>query len=235
VARATKDAPDRDQAMKIKIWLSLLVSMVLLSACVSSTIDEMIFQPSTKMDGRSIVVLGRRHSSDYETEPAFVRCVAKHIASRVNNITVINESRFVDKLYPWFEARTAPLRIGSLENLLRKPNIKQTIVGMDTKYIIWLDGSTETSNKIGSVACSIGIGAAGCFGFGSWKSDANYEATIWNFDELDQVGKISTSTTGQSYMPAVIVPIPIIAPVQNSACEGLANQLLKFLNPKNND
>ena len=72
MARATKDAPDRDQAMKIKIWLSLLVSMVLLSACVSSTIDEMIFQPSTKMDGRSIVVLGRRHSSDYETEPAFV-------------------------------------------------------------------------------------------------------------------------------------------------------------------
>jgi len=43
------------------------------------------------------------------------------------------------------------------------------------------------------------------------------------------VGRVNTSATGQSYMPAVVIPIPIIAPVQGAACDGLGNQLLEFL------
>ena len=69
----------------------------------------------------------------------------------------------------------------------------------------------------------------GCFGFGTWSDDANYEAAIWDFTDRAEVGRVSTSATGQSYMPAVIVPIPIIAPVQGTACDGIANQLLEFL------
>jgi len=40
---------------------------------------------------------------------------------------------------------------------------------------------------------------------------------------------MSAQTSGQSYMPAVVVPIPIIAPVQDTACESLGNQLLQYL------
>jgi len=43
------------------------------------------------------------------------------------------------------------------------------------------------------------------------------------------VGKVSANTSGQSYMPAVIVPIPIIAPVQGTACDSLGDQLLEYL------
>ena len=43
---------------------------------------------------------------------------------------------------------------------------------------------------------------------------------------------MSTTATGQSYMPAVVVPIPIIAPVQGTACDGLGDQLLEFFSEK---
>ena len=99
------------------------------------------------------------------------------------------------------------------------------IADLKLEYIIWLDGSTERSGGSGSMACSLG----GCFGFGTWAHDANYEATIWDFSDRAAVGHISTSASGQSYMPAVIVPIPIIAPVQGTACDGVGDQLLEFL------
>jgi hypothetical protein len=79
------------------------------------------------------------------------------------------------------------------------------------------------------MTCAIGPGGGGCFGFGTWSSDAKYEATIWDFTENAEVGRISTTATGQSYMPAVVIPIPIIAPVQGTACDGIGDQLLQFL------
>ena len=75
----------------------------------------------------------------------------------------------------------------------------------------------------------IGPVAAGCFGFGTWSNDSNYEATIWDFTDRAEVGRVNTSATGQSYMPAVVIPIPIIAPVQGTACDGIGEQLLEFL------
>lgn len=214
----------------------LITLILLLSGCVSSTVDEMVLQPSKQlMNGRSVVVLGRRHSSDYETEPDFVSCVGKHISSRSKAINVIEEQIFVDSLYPWFEPRTAPLHLENLERLMKDAALRDTITKMGTRYIIWIDGSTQVSDKIGSVACGIGTGGAGCFGFGTWNSDAHYEATIWNLDKMDQAGRITSDASGQSYMPAVVLPIPIIAPVQSSACEGLGKQLLQFLNPEDSD
>ena len=53
-----------------------------------------------------------------------------------------------------------------------------------------------------------------------------------DFTDEVEVGRISANTSGQSYMPAVVVPIPIIAPVQGTACDSLGDQLLKYLSAK---
>ena len=47
-----------------------------------------------------------------------------------------------------------------------------------------------------------------------------------------EVGRVNTFASGQSYMPAVVIPIPIIAPVQGTACDGIGDQLLEFLSGK---
>ena len=98
--------------------------------------------------------------------------------------------------------------------------------------MIWIDGSTVETNSSGSMTCGVGPGGAGCFGFGTWGNAADYEATIWDFTDEIEVGRISANTSGQSYMPAVVVPIPIIAPVQGTACDSLGDQLLKYLSAK---
>lgn len=210
---------------------ALAAAAMLLSGCVTSTVDEMVFNAPTveSMADSSVVILGRRHASDYETEPDFVSCVGDHIRRRDDSIEIIDEQEFLNTLYPWFEPRTAPLRPADIDRLLLQPPVAEKLAALKTEYMIWIDGSTVQTNSSGSMSCGVGPGGAGCFGFGTWGNDSNYEATIWDFTDKAEVGRVSTSTSGQSYMPAVVVPIPIIAPVKGTACDGLGDQLLQFL------
>ena len=213
------------------LFLGSVVAMT--SACVTSTVDQMVFNEPTEGIGDStVVILGRRHASDYETEPDFVNCVGKHIAARDKSIEVIDELEFVNALYPWFEPRTAPLQAPDIERLMQHEPVALKMAELKTEYLIWLDGSTVRNNSAGSMTCAIGPGGAGCFGFGTWNNDSNYEAAIWDFTDQAEVGRINTSASGQSYMPAVVVPIPIIAPVQGTACNSIGDQLLEFLSNK---
>ena len=112
--------------------------------------------------------------------------------------------------------------------LLQEP-VALKMAELKTEYMIWIDGSTVRTGSSGSMTCAIGPGGGGCFGFGTWGNESNYEATIWDFTDQAEVGRVSTSASGQSYMPAVVIPIPIIAPVQGTACDGIGDQLLQFL------
>ncbi len=214
--------------------LSSLTAGVLLGAalsgCVTSTVDEMVFEEPTEGIGdASVVILGRRHAPDYETEPDFIDCLGNHVMRGDQSITVMDEIEFLNELYPWFEPRTAPLHPDHIEVMLQHRAVQAKAQELNLEYMIWVDGSTVRTDGAGSMACGIGPGGAGCFGFGTWGNDSKYEATIWDFTNRAEVGRVSTTASGQSYMPAVVVPIPIIAPVQGTACDGIGDQLLQFL------
>ncbi len=217
----------------VKVTLLLSTVAAILTGCVNASVDQIVFnEPTEGIGDASIVILGRRHSSDYDTEPEFIECVGDHIAAKDKGIRVVGELEFVNSLYPWFEPRTAPMHPRDIDRLLQQKPVADKMLELNTEYMIWVDGSTERTNSSGSLACGIGPGGGGCFGFGTWGDESNYEAVIWDFTDKAEVGRISTTASGQSYMPAVIVPIPIIAPVQGTACDGIANQLLQFLSEK---
>ena len=101
--------------------LLLIIVFSASSACVTSNVDQMVFnEPTEGIGDSSVVILGRRHASDYETEPDFIECVGDHIASRDKSITVIGELEFINALYPWFEPRTAPLHPQDIDRLLQQ-------------------------------------------------------------------------------------------------------------------
>ena len=73
-------------------------------------------------------------------------------------------------------------------------------------------------------------GGGGCFGFGTWEDDASFNARVWDVTSLRNVGTINTDGTGQSYLPALVVPIPLLARVEANVCNRLAAQLKDFVN-----
>lgn len=209
---------------------AVLAAGVLLTGCKSTTIiDEHRVAPAHLSSGDAIVVLGRRHGSDRETEYDFIRCVGNNLAGGDKAVNVIPEKTFVDSMYPYFETSTAPTDVKNLEKLVRVPEIAQKFNDFHVRFFVWIDGFTETTDSAGSISCAIGPGGGGCFGFASWDDEANYEASIWDFKELSLTGKISAETQGTSYLPAIIIPIPLLARVQANACSAMAQQIKTFL------
>lgn len=202
--------------------------MALVAGCTTTNIDEVRSGYTGIGVGESVVVLGRRHKSDYETEVDFIECVGKALRGG-GAFNIVREQEFADSLYPWFEPRTAPIRMSGFQNMLKRDEVAARITAMGVRYIVWIDGSTEVTDSAGSIACSIGPGGGGCLGFGTWENESKYEASIWDFENRVNVGQISADAKGTSYMPAVVVPIPLIARVKANACRGMGEQLRSFL------
>ncbi len=206
-----------------------LLSLALLAGCTSTTVDE-FRQADTGIDNHeTVVILGRRQLSSYETSADFVECVGDRIAAGADGLSVIPEQEFLDAMFPWFEPRTAPLRTEDLQRLMAEEQVALTMRGFGVRYIIWLDGFTERLNQEGSISCTVAPGGAGCFGFGSWEDDASFSARVWDVDSYNAVGTISTDASGQSYVPALVIPIPLIARVEANACQRLGDQLKSFV------
>ncbi|RLA43737.1 MAG: hypothetical protein DRR06_11355 [Gammaproteobacteria bacterium] len=208
------------------IVLSICTTLI---ACTTTTVDE--YRESNgqlDMTGKDkVVVLGRRHASDRETEPDFISCIGKEI-NQAAKVGVVGELEFMNSVYPWFEPRTAPLGLKRMDKMLNQPSIAQRIRSQNIRYMIWVDGNTETTDRKGSISCAVGPGGGGCFGFATWEKQGVYEAVIWDLHDSDEEGRVKVDAHGSSYLIAVGIPVPIIAQVQDQACEGIGRQLRSF-------
>ncbi len=204
--------------------------LMALSACTTTEIDQFRQSDTEISSDESIVILGRRQGTSHETELDFVECVGDVVASGNDGINVIPEETFLDEMFPFFEPRTAPMRTDHLEQLMAQDIAAKKLEDFGVEYIVWLDGLTQRSGESGSISCAIGPGGGGCFGFGTWTDDSNFEAEIWDMDTLSSAGAISADANGQSYLPAIILPIPLLARVENNVCSGMGQQLKSFLN-----
>lgn len=214
-------------SVRIVLWAG---SLLILSGCVTSTVEQVRESATGLAEGDSVVVLGRRNRpSQTQTELDFIDCVSDNMSGGSNGVAMISEQEFMDAMFPWFEPRTAPLNTGELPSLLQQPVLAERLREIGLKYLIWVEGSTKRTAQTGSLSCTATPGGAGCFGFLTWDNDSSYEASVWNAHTAKTAGKVSSDAVGTSYIPAVIVPIPIIARVQSSACGRLADQLKIFI------
>jgi len=222
-----------------------------LTACMTARIEENRQAPTRISNSEAIVLLAKPQLEGVGTEDDFLDClerelVGRKISAEVDDaiesgrdvvvptndespFQVYADSLFVDSLYPWLEPSTAPASADGLGVLLGRSGVAERIAEMGVRYIVWVDGATRKTDGGGSIACAAGPGGAGCFGLGWWEKQSDYEATIWDLRDGVHVGSVATDVSGTSVMIGAIAPIPIITPVQSTACDRLAGQLRTFL------
>ena len=201
-----------------------------LSGCVTATVQEVREAHTGIGEDDRVVVLGRRHKTSSETETDFIDCVSDQITRKSDRVNVMSEGEFVDSVFPWFEPLTAPLDVDDLSTVISRPLVAERLDEIGVRYLVWIEGNTIRTSEAGRLTCNVITGAIpACIGFLSWENDSNYEASIWDVQEGIHAGRVSAEATGTSFVPAVVVPIPIIAQVRQSACTGLSDQLRAFL------
>ena len=213
-------------------WLriSLLTALSVAAAgCVTSRVEDARENVTGINEGESVVIMAKSYHLGNETEEKYINCVEEALARGAQGLRVIPHKQFVDSLFPWFEPRTAPAETKNLPKLMERPGVASKLKQQGVRYIIWLDGDTERVAGGGSLSCAAGPGGGGCFGFAWWQKDADYNAAVWDLDELESAGTVSTDVSGTSFLPALVVPVPLIARTQSKACKSLAGQLRSFI------
>ncbi len=204
--------------------------MTTLTGCVTSSV-QIIREGDTGIDGQdAVVVLGKsQQTAGHETEIEYIGCVGRSLLRADTPFQVISQNDFKDMTFPWFEPRFAPREVSEFSALIEEPMLRQRMESLSVRYIVWIEGTTENTGSGGGMTCAASPAGAGCFGFVRWDKSSQYEASIWDVRNNTTVGKISAQASGTSFMPAVIVPVPMIAPVQSNACNQMADQIGEFL------
>ena len=208
---------------------AILCAAVLASGCMTAHIEQSRNTLTGVGEGEAVVILARSYHNGNYTEKDFIDCVDEQLGRGEAGLKVIPDDEFRDAFYPWFEPRTAPKSPNDLPRLLADSAVAKKFAETGVRYIVWIEGSTESLEGGGSISCSVGPGAGGCFGMMWWEKDSDYEASVWDMKRVASAGMVATDVNGMSFMPAVVVPVPLIAPTQNTACKRLAKQLRMFL------
>ena len=211
----------------IKISI-LAIFFILISGCSTTRVDEEVNTAFTISDDESIVLLSNSYHTGNQTEMDFMNCLNNSITKKQNSFEIISTKQFQNLFYPWFEPSTAPQSIEDLPKLLSNELIKSKLFDMKIKYLIKITGETKTNASSGALSCAAGPGGGGCFGFAWWDDTSAYSASVWDLFQETSVGTVSASVTGTSMIPAIVIPIPILARTQSNACDGLSDQIVSF-------
>ena len=202
---------------------------IVVGGCVTQRVENIRESNTGIQEGEGIVIMAKSYHLGNETEANFIDCVGDSVGRGRSGLRVIPNTEFVDALFPWFEPRTAPAETKGLPVLMSRPGVAERIREKGVRYIVWLDGDTDKVAGGGSMSCAAGPGGGGCFGFAWWQNDANYEASVWDLTGLEDAGTISADVSGTSFLPAIVIPIPLIARARAKACNALADQLRLFI------
>ena len=159
-----------------------VLGLLLFSAggCVTSRVEDARENVTGLNEGEAVVIMAKSYHQGNETESDYVTCIEDALGRGAKGLRVIPRQQFVDSLFPWFEPRTAPAETKGLSKLMARPGVAQIVGDLGVRYIVWLDGDTETVAQGGSLSCAAGPGGGGCFGFAWWQKDADYEASVWD-------------------------------------------------------
>jgi len=209
--------------LPILIFISLLIT-----SCSTTRIDQEVNAAYSIKDGESIVVLSDSYHTGNKTENDFMDCLNRSLSKKQDQFNIISTTEFQNIFYPWFEPSTAPQNIEDLPKVLGKQIIKDKLDELEIKYLVKVTGETKTNASSGALSCAAGPGGGGCFGFAWWDDTSSYEASVWDLSQEASVGNLSANVSGTSVIPAIVIPIPILARTQSNACEGLTQQIVGF-------
>jgi len=209
--------------------LLAIVLSVTLTGCMTTRVEETKNTATGIRVDERIVILEASYHAGNETEDEFVDCISKSVQKGRGGLNVYPDEQFIDVMFPWFEPRTMPRSPEALPALFERPGLTERLEDSGVRYIIWVTGDTEKSASGGSLSCAIAPGGGGCFGLAWWEDDSSYKAAIWDIREGKLAGEVSADVHGTSVIPAVIIPVPIIARTKSAACKGLAKELQSFI------
>jgi hypothetical protein len=226
-----------------RVLVSAVVCAVL-AGCMHVKIDESREVEAMVGLNDSVVLLAKPELQGVGSESGFIDCLEGKLlghsvpksdssgavsSSAGRHFRLMPHRAFIDSLYPWLEPSTAPADVEFARILLARPGVRERVAASGVRYVVAIEGGTNVSDESGSLACAATPAGGACIGATFWKKKSDYQARIWDLERGVSLGTVGTDVSGNSMIIGAIVPLPLVAPVQHTACKRLAGELDHFL------
>ena len=154
-------------------------------------------------------------------------CLLKKIADDCPQTRLVSEDGVRDAFFPLMEPGTQPETAEAFAALLARADVKGRLQKR-LDFLIAFSGGTEKDVR-GGVLCGAGYGGGGCFGLAWINKETRIDVVIWDIDHAESVEAPTTLVEGTTWVPALLLPIPIVAITEAEACSDMGRQIVDFI------
>lgn len=181
---------------------------------------------ATAFPENSLVILPDVEHWQHTDNARPIGCIGPPLQSMQPVIAVASvDERTRMQFFPWLEPATAPLGMAALNTFLATPEVRARFRALGIRYLLAYEGGTETDFGSGGIACGAGMGGGGCFGVAWGERVSEFKVQLFDLAAAETPAEFHVRKSGGTFMPAFILPIPIIPATEGIACEALARQI----------
>lgn len=210
----------------LKAALVAVVAIAFTACTVAPEIEETRETGKPAAGGATASALQTDEAITLMGDTEAVACLRSALTGGDRKIRVVEAKDLRDALYPWFEIDSPSS--DDLAALLENPLVRKRLGDMGIRYAVSVSSSTTSQDDKGGILCGAGYGGAGCIGFAAWDRTTRISAAVYDVKHRTHVGSFGTKASGVSTMPAFIIPVPLIAPTESTACATLARRLIGY-------
>lgn len=200
-----------------RLLAALLVVLVagLAAAAESLPVVGLVWWPADPGDPR--------HKFGRETEG----CLATTLRERAPGVRIVHHGVIRDALYPHLELATQPPTATAFAELLARAAVQERLRGFGLTHLVAFTGGTNVAPFQGGILCGAGYGGGGCLGFAWQDRVTSLAAALWNLERRERVAQEQARSEGTTIVPALLLPVPLIADTHTAACQELGAQVAR--------
>lgn len=154
-------------------------------------------------------------------------CLTGKLASACPESIFVAPESIRDSLFPLLEPATQPASDLAFAALLTRNDVHQRLARR-IDYLVTFTGGTAEEVK-GGILCGGSSAGGGCLGLAWINKDTRISVVIWDLEDPTSAKNQDTRVEGTTWIPAIILPIPLPARTEAEACNDMSRQILEFI------
>ncbi|NJD24711.1 MAG: hypothetical protein FIB06_04840 [Betaproteobacteria bacterium] len=178
-----------------------------------------------------VLLLPDTYSWRYTDNGEAMQCVGNRLRSYQPPIAVSVMTDVVRlQFFPWLEPSTGPRLAEDFIAWLALPAVRNKFDELGFRFLLSHQGGTRTTIPGGGILCGASMGGGGCLGFAWGTHESSFTATLFDMHTQASPRDFASLKSSGVYVPAFVLPIPLLAPTESAACESLARDVYDALN-----
>ena len=149
------------------------------------------------------------------------RCLGDRLDSTITPILDDRAAR--RRLYPWLEPGVAPDSAAAMIDFLGEPALRAALTEAGVRVVVLFAGGTAMKVDKGGILCG-----TVCFGVSWGTRSSSFSAVVFDLDQSKAAESMQAQRSADVYVPALVVPIPMIGATEGPACDELAERIRRI-------